>query len=109
MFDAYLIWVESHFPGSQSLKQLATRPVQPLLLLHDGHTTQLFRGLRREPSVSHQSQVPLADDEQSCFSSESREIIPVRRVGNDQGIKRFAAEQLLQLLGSTRAWIGHKN
>ncbi|SRR6266851_1573804 len=103
MCDGYLVWVESHFPGSQILKQLATRPVQPLLLLHDGHATQLFRGLHRESSVSHQTQVPLADDEQSCFSRESSEIIPVRRIGNDHGIKRFAAEQLLQFLGSTRA------
>ena len=103
MCDGYLVGVETHFPSSQILKQLATRAVQPFLLLHYRHATQLFRGLYRKSSVSHQSQVPLADDEQSCFSSESSEIIPVRRIGNDHGIKRFAAEQLPQLLGSTRA------
>src|SRR5712691_8044019 len=103
MCDGYLVWVESHFPGPQIFEHFAARAVQPFLLLHYRHATQLFRALHRESPVSHQSQVPLADDEQSCFSSESSEIIPVRRIGNDHGIKRFAAEQLLQFLGSTRA------
>ena len=103
MCDGYLVRIESHFPGSQILKQLATRAVQPFLLLHYRHATQLFRGLHRESSIGQQSQLPPADDEQSRFSSESSEIIPVRRIGNDHGIKRFAAQQLLQFLGSTRA------
>src|SRR6267154_6918302 len=103
MCHGYLVWVESHVPGSQILKQLATRPVQPCLLLHYRHATQLFRGLHRESSIRQQSQVPLADDEQSCFSSESSEIIPVRGITKDQGIERFAAQQLLQFPGSTRA------
>ena len=109
MCDGYLVWVESHFPGSQILKQFATRPVQPFLLLHDGHATQLFRGLHRESSISHQSQVPLAGDECSCFSGESSEVIPVRWTGEEQCIQRLLPDQLPQFLGSTRVWIGHKN
>ena len=83
MSDGHLVWVESHFPGWQILKQFATRPVQSFLLLDDGDATQLFRGLHRESSISHQSQVPLAGDERSCFSGEPGEVIPVRWTGDE--------------------------